>query len=70
MMMSGTSQSADRARRIGRVGLTIDSSHDEADLHGIGGAGEMGIDLLGLVLVKGNEAVEDVVAGRVVVGTT
>lgn len=49
--------------------LTVDSSHDESDLHGVGGAGEMCVDLLGLVLVQADETVEDVVASSSVVGT-
>lgn len=48
----------------------VDRGHDEADLHGVGGAGEMGVYLLGLVLVEGYEAVEDVVARGRVLGAT
>ena len=48
----------------------VDGSHDEADLHGIGGAGEVGIDLFTLMLVKRDKAVEDVLACRIVVGAT
>lgn len=50
--------------------LTIDGSHDEADLGGIGCAGEVSVDLLGLVLVQADETVQDVVAGRSVVVAT
>jgi hypothetical protein len=49
---------------------TIHSSHDESDLHGVCSACEVGVDLLGLVLVERYEAVEDVVTGRCVVGAT
>lgn len=49
--------------------LTVDGSHDESDLHSIGGAGEMCVDLLGLVLVQADETVQDVVASSSVVGT-
>lgn len=31
---------------------TVDGGHDESDLRGVGGTGEMGVDLLGLVLVQ------------------
>ena len=41
---------------------TVYCSHDESNLHGICGAGEMGVDLLGLVLVERDESVQDVVA--------
>ena len=50
--------------------LTIDSGHDEANLGGVGGASEVGVNLLGLVLVQADEAVENVVAGGGVVVTT
>lgn len=49
--------------------LTVDGSHNESDLHGIGGAGEMCVNLLGLVLVQADETVENVVASSSVVGT-
>ena len=49
---------------------TVDSSHDESDLHSVCSACEVGVDLLGLVLVERYEAVENVVAGRCVVGAT
>lgn len=49
--------------------LTVDSGHDEADLGGVGGAGEVGVDLFLFGLVQGDEAVEDVVASSGVVGT-
>jgi len=48
----------------------INGCHNEADLGGIGGAGEVGVDLLGLVLVQADESVEDVVAGQSIVVTT
>jgi hypothetical protein len=51
-------------------GLTVHGRHDEADLHRVGGARKMGVDLLGLMLVERHEAVEDVVAGRGVVRAT
>lgn len=35
----------------------VDSSHDEANLHRIGGAGEVGVDLLRGVLVEAGEEV-------------
>lgn len=49
---------------------TVDSGHDEANLGRVGGAGEMGVDLLGFVLIQGNEAIEDVVARSSIIGTT
>lgn len=49
---------------------TVDGSHDEADLCGVRGTGEMRVDLLCLVLVERDEAVQNVVASRGVVGTT
>lgn len=48
---------------------TIDSSHDEADLSGVGGAGKVCVDLLVLVLVEADEAVQNVVASSGVVVT-
>ena len=53
-----------------RMLLTVDGCHDESDLCRVGGTCEVGVDLLGLVLVQGHEAVEDVVARGGVVGTT
>ena len=50
--------------------LTVHCCHDESDLHGICRACEMGVDLLGLVLVKGDESVQDVIARRGIVGAT
>jgi hypothetical protein len=47
---------------------TVHGSHDESDLHGVGGAGEMRVNLLVLMLVEGHEAVQDVVARGLVVG--
>lgn len=49
--------------------LTVHCSHDEANLGGVGGTGEVSVDLLLLGLVQGHEAVEDVVACGGVVGT-
>jgi hypothetical protein len=48
----------------------VDSGHDESNLHRIGSAGEVGVDLFGLVLVERDESVEDVVARCGVVWTT
>lgn len=45
----------------------IDGGHHEADLGGVGGASEMGVDLLRLVLVQADESVQDVVAGQSVI---
>jgi hypothetical protein len=41
---------------------TINCCHDESNLHCVRGTGEMGVDLLSLVLVDRDEAVQDVVA--------
>lgn len=63
----------DVKREISRLpGLkhTVDSGHNEADLGGVGGTGEVGVDLLLLGLVQRHEAVENVVTGGSVVGTT
>ncbi len=49
---------------------TIHGGHDEANLRGVGGAGEVGVDLLRLVLIQRHEAVEDVITGRGVVGAS
>lgn len=35
----------------------VDSGHDEADLHRVGGAGEVGVDLLRGVLVEAGEGI-------------
>uniref|UniRef100_A0A1Y1LSX1 Uncharacterized protein n=1 Tax=Photinus pyralis TaxID=7054 RepID=A0A1Y1LSX1_PHOPY len=48
----------------------IDSRHHEADLSSVGGAGEVSINLLGLMLIQADESVEDVVASRSIVVTT
>jgi hypothetical protein len=48
----------------------INCRHDETDLCGISGTCEMCVDLLALMLVKGDEAVQDVVASRAIVITT
>jgi len=47
----------------------IDGSHHEADLHGVGCASEMGINLLGLMLVERDKSVEDVIACGLVIST-
>jgi len=44
--------------------------HDESDLHCICRAGEVSVDLLGLVLVERDESIENVVAGGGVVWAT
>lgn len=49
--------------------LTIYSSHDKADLCGVCRTCEMCVDLLRLVLVEGDEAVQNVVAGLSVILT-
>jgi hypothetical protein len=46
---------------------TVHGSHDKSDLHGVGGASEMGINLLVLMLVERNEAVQDVVARGLII---
>jgi hypothetical protein len=46
---------------------TIDGSHDEADLGGVGSTGEVGVNLLGFVLVQADEPVQDVIASQGVV---
>lgn len=48
----------------------VDSCHDEADLGGVSSASEMGIDLLGLVLIQADEAVQNIIASQGVVLTT
>lgn len=49
---------------------TVHRSHDESDLGGIGSTGEVGVYLLGLVLVQGYESVQDIIASRGIVGST
>ena len=49
MIMSKICQNLRIALGISK--LTVDSSHDEANLGGIGGTGKVGVDLLRLVLV-------------------
>ena len=49
---------------------TIDSGHDEANLGSVSGTRKVCVDLLVLVLVEADEAVQDVVAGSGVVVTT
>lgn len=53
-----------------RSKLTIDSGHDETNLHRVCGTCEMRVDLLRLVLVQADEAVEDIVACGGVIGAT
>lgn len=48
----------------------INSSHDETDLRGISSTGEMGIDLLGLVLIQTDESVEDIITSQSIIVTT
>lgn len=50
--------------------LTVDSGHDETDLRGVSGTGEVGVDLLLFGLVQRHEAVEDVITSGIIVGTT
>lgn len=47
----------------------IDSSHDESDLGSIGSTGEVGVDLLGLMLIQADESIQDVVACQSVIIT-
>ena len=54
----------------GIVGLTIDSTHHESYLRSVCGTSEMGINLFGFGLVKGDKSVQDVVASRSVIRTT
>ena len=49
---------------------TIDGSHNEADLCRVSCACEVSIDLLGLVLIQVNEAVEYIVTSGCIVFTT
>ncbi len=44
------------------VELTIDGTHDEPYLGGIGGAGEVSVDLLCFGLIERHESVQNVVA--------
>lgn len=53
-----------------RVRHTVYCCHDESNLHRVCGAGEMGVDLLCLVLVKRDESVQDVVASCSIVWAT
>ena len=50
--------------------LTVYSCHDKPDLCGVGSTCEMGVYLFGLVLIEGNEPVQDVVASRGIIRTT
>ena len=49
---------------------TINGSHHKAYLRSVRGTSEVGVYLLGLVLVQRDESVEDVVASRSIIGTT
>jgi hypothetical protein len=42
----------------------VHSSHDEPDLHGVGGACEVGVDLLRGMLVEADHSVSKFPAGR------
>jgi len=53
-----------------RYQRTVNCRHDEANLHGVGGTGEVGVYLLRLMLIEGNESVQDVVTGGLIIGTT
>jgi hypothetical protein len=44
------------------VELTIDGTHDEPYLGGIGGASEVSVDLLCFGLIERHESVQDIVA--------
>ena len=50
--------------------LTIDGTHHESYLCGVGRACEVGVNLFCLGLVKGNESVEDVVASSSIIWAT
>jgi hypothetical protein len=68
MMISGFGLISDCAQC--GASLTIDGAHHESDLSCVRGTSEVGVDLFCLGLVQGNESIEDVVAGRSVIGTT
>lgn len=70
MMMSKETLSAMFRSRCVWKRITIDGSHDETNLGGICGAGEMRVDLLRLRLIERYEAVENVIACRSIVVTT
>ena len=40
---------------------TIDCGHDESDLGGVGGAGEVGVHLLRVVLIEADKPVQNIV---------
>ena len=52
------------------VPLTVHCGHDESNLGGIGGAGEVGVDLLRVVLVQADEAVQNVVTSSGIIRAT
>jgi hypothetical protein len=58
---------AEEETTLGR--LTINGRHDKSYLHGIRGAGKVCVNLLRLVLVEGNESVQDVVRRGLVIAT-
>lgn len=71
MMSAGPCQCRRYVNRNGEgEDLTVDGGHDESDLGGIGGTGEVGVDLLGLMLIQGYETVQDVIASRGIVRST
>lgn len=47
--------------------LTVDSTHHESYLCGIGSTGEMGIDLFGFGLIQRDKSIENVVASRSII---
>ena len=49
---------------------TVHRRHDESDLGGIGSTSKVGVYLLRLMLVQRYKAVQDIVAGRGIVGST
>ena len=54
----------------GKRRLTVDSSHDKANLSGVSGTSEVRVDLFGLMLVQRYKAVENIVASSGIVRTT
>lgn len=70
MMMSNESQYLSMKRFDECAEHTVNCGHDETDLCGIRSTCEVSVNLLLLGLVERDKAVEDVVAGGGVVGTT
>lgn len=68
--MSTVRQHSNVRQKEGRKALTVDGSHDEANLCCVGGTCKVCVDLLVLRLVQRHEPVEDIVAGSRVVCTT